>query len=88
MTSDLDTINEVNERARAIFNAKLAPGEQPLPAIVHHDMSRVGAIRRAWEAARDAYKEETGIDVTDAIRRHEAWLRSPENAPQLYIEKR
>jgi hypothetical protein len=82
MSSDQDVIAEVNEIARGLFN------DPSIPQGFRFDMSRIGDLRRKWEEARAIYKERTGIDVLDAIARHEAWLRSPENAPQLYVERR
>lgn len=79
MPSDQEVIAEVDAIAQR------AAG---LPVGTQYHRSRVGAIRRVWEKAREDYREKNGVDVLDAIKRHEAWLRSPENAPELYVERR
>ncbi len=85
MSSDQEIIAEVNERARAYANAA---GEQSLPDGYRCNMDRHRSVREHWERAAEEYKNETGIDVLDALARHEADLRSPVNAPQLHIERR
>ena len=62
--------------------------QMSLPPDFQCHSSRVGAVRRCWETARETHLKATGIDVLDAIKRHEAWLRSPENVPELHIERR
>jgi hypothetical protein len=62
------------------------PGTLPKGAQCHR--SRVGAVRAEWQKAREAHFRETGVDVLDAIKRHEAWLRNPQNAPELHVERR
>lgn len=52
------------------------------------DMSRVGFVRRRWELAVKEHLEETGLDVLESLRRIEAELRNPINAPELHIERR
>lgn len=84
MPDDLKIIAAVNELARGFVNADLQPNEKPIPEGARLDMARIGFIRQRWERARETYLKQTGIDVIDCIKRHEAWLRSPENAPQLY----
>ena len=85
--TDLEIITAVDELARqfvnlsAPFEVLIAPGAQ-----MHR--SHTGFVRRLWEQARQVYIMRTGIDVLDAIKRHEAWLRSAENAPELYVERR
>lgn len=86
--TDLEIIAAVNELARGYCNAELEPGDQPLPPGTRCDMHRAGFVRRRWERAREVFLEQNGLDVLDAIKRHEAWLRSPENAPQLYVDRR
>lgn len=62
--------------------------QMPLPPGFPCHRSRVGAVRRCWEVARETHLKATGIDVLGAIKRHEAWLRSPENAPELHVQRR
>jgi hypothetical protein len=88
LPSDLEIIAEVDDMARQSINLEMALDQAWLPPGTKCHRSRVGFIRRAWEKAREAYLKETGIDVLDAIKRHEAWLRSPDNAPELYVERR
>lgn len=85
---DQDILTAVNEKARQLVNAELQSNEQPLPEGFRCDMSRVGFIRRRWERAVEAYKNEMGIDPVESLQRIEANLRNPEKAPQLHIERR
>lgn len=89
--SDHEILAAVNERARLFVNAEFIPDSQiqsPLPIGYRCDMSRIGFIRRRWERARDMHLQETGLDVLESLRRIEAALRDPINAPVLYVERR
>lgn len=83
--TDQEILDAVNADARRRFNMmhgqKLAPG-------FRCDLSHVGSIRRQWNKAVAKYKESTGVDPIEALARIEADLRSPANAPQLYIDRR
>jgi hypothetical protein len=85
--SDQDIIDAVNEAARQLVNAEIPPGEMPLPERWRCDMSRVGFIRRRWERAVEAYKQETGLDPIESLARIEAELRGPAAAPALHVER-
>lgn len=82
--SDHEILKLVNELAVRLVNADLQPGEQPLPEDFRCDMSRVGFIRRRWEKAVEIARDKNGYDVIDSLRRIEADLRNPTNAPVLY----
>ena len=85
--TDQDTIDAVNKVARRRFN--LMHGEKErLPPGYRCDRSRVGAVRRQWERAVAEHKAATGVDPIEALARIEADLRSPANAPELYIDRR
>lgn len=85
LPSDLEIIAAVNELARGYVNPS---EEKMLPEGTRVDMHRWRWARRYWEQAVKEYKEKTGYDAIEALARHEAKLRSRENAPQLYIERR
>jgi hypothetical protein len=85
---DQAVIMEVDEMARGFVSLILPLDEPLLPLGTPCHRARVRLVREEWERARRTYLSRTGIDVIAAIKRHEAWLRSPENAPQLYVERR
>lgn len=91
--SDHEILASVNERARLMVLAEIPPEElarlcERCDPITQEgfrcDMSHVGFIRRRWDRAVKQYLDETGLDVLESLRRIEADLRSPENAPVLY----
>jgi len=85
--TDQEILDAVNRDARRRFN--LMHGEkEKLPPDYRCDRSRVGAVRRQWERAVEEHKKATGVDPIEALARIEAELRSPANAPELYVDRR
>lgn len=82
---DLRIIATVDRMARAIINSQM---KQPISPRTRCHSHHVGFVRRCWEEAAKSYYERTGIEVREAIARREARLRSPENAPVLYVDRR
>jgi hypothetical protein len=85
MRTDQQIIDEVNALAAEIFKAKNA---LDLPVGFRCDRSHYRWHLDAWREAVVAWKERHGEDAHAALARKEAELRSPENAPVLYIERR
>lgn len=92
---DRRVIAEVNEMARQDVHAKhgvlLPEGtrcDMGNPRIVGGAGWHSVTILNHWRDACARYKKENGIDPQECLARHEAWLRSPENAPALYLDRR
>jgi hypothetical protein len=82
LRSDQDILSKVNMLARMLV---WMDGSSPPPRC---DLSRVMFVSERWCRAVTAHKKITGDDAQAALVRHEAWLRSSENAPELHIERR
>lgn len=90
-----EIIAAVNELARGYLNAdpirlnNADPGRMAVyPKGYRCDMHRWAYVRRHFKRAAAEYYAQTGLDVYDALREHEAMLRSREYAPELYVERR
>lgn len=95
MPSAWEIILAVNELARKYLNADperlniADPGRMVIfPEGFRCDMHRWQYVRRHFKRAANEYLEKTGLDVYEALREHEATLRSRHYAPQLYVERR
>lgn len=81
-TEDRKTIDDVNALARRLS----AQDGVRIEAGTRFDMARVPYQLKKWLEAVALYKDQTGLDGQDALRRHEAHIRR--DAAVLHVERR
>jgi hypothetical protein len=82
------TDQEIVSKTSALAWAFAASEDVVHPHGARIDMMHLPHSQQKWKQASAAFEKLSGINSQEALRRHEAWLRNKDNAPELHVDRR